>query len=193
MKNIFFLLLFAPTLISCKKPIEYQFTDSPETIHCEGLNYDLAHEAYYSFRQDIAIYMKNLRIGVDHLDYRESLGYYIYRGAMGNFDYTEIVTPHTREILKELKKNKDLWDTDSEKSNLNYNSEFINCLIQGIKNEDVKQTILSLREANTINSDILKETYRINVYDSYTDNNFGMLIAFDTYYQHFLNLDFNKK
>ena len=67
------LIAISITILSCKEPIEYQFTDSPETIKCEGLDYNLAHEAYYSFRQDIAIYVKNLHIGYDYLNYKESL------------------------------------------------------------------------------------------------------------------------
>jgi len=184
------LLLFAITLLSCKEPIEYQFTDSPETIKCDGLDYDLAHEAYYSFRQDIAIYVKDLHIGYDNLNYRESLGYYIYRGALGNFDYNEIVTPHTKKLLLLLKENKDLWDTTSDKTNLNYHSEFITCLVQNIKNEEVRETIQSLIEANSMNSSIFAENYRLNVFDCYTDNHFGMLLAFDTYYQHLYDMDF---
>ena len=193
MKKYVVLLLISITFFSCKKPIEYQFSGSPETITCDGLDYDLSHEAYYSFRQDLAIYVKSLRIGYNDLNYRESLGYYIYRGALGNFEFKDIATPHTIALLNELKSHKDLWDTSSGKSNLNYNSEFIDCLIQNIKNEEVKQTILSLRSSNSLNSTILAETYRANVFDCYEDNYFGMLIAFDTYYQHLYGMDFNKK
>ena len=88
-------LAIAITILSCKKPIEYQFVDSPETINCKGIDYDLAHEVYYSFRQDLAIYVKNLRIGYNYLNYQESLGYYIYRGALGNFDFNEIRVKQT--------------------------------------------------------------------------------------------------
>ena len=186
------LILTILLISSCKEPIEYQFKDSPETINCEGLDYDLAHEAYYSFRQDIAIYVKGLHIGYDYLNYKESLGYYIYRGAKGNFDYTEIVTPYTLELLELLKENTDIWDPLSQKSSINYNSEFINCLVQNIKNEDVKQTIASLIESDSMNPAILAEVYRANVFDSYTDNHFGMFIAFDTYYQYLYDMDFNK-
>lgn len=190
MKKYSIIIIVALTFLSCKEPIEYQFTDSPETIKCNGLDYDLAHEAYYSFRQDIAIYVKDLHIGYNTLDYRESLGYYIYRGALGNFDYNEIVTPHTKKLLSLLKENNDLWDTTSDKTNLNYHSEFITCLVQNIKNEEVKQTIQSLIETNTMNSALFAENYRLHVFDCYTDNHFGMLLAFDTYYQHLYDMDF---
>jgi hypothetical protein len=194
MKKYSILIAIAITILSCKKqePIEYQFTDSPETIKCKGINYDLAHDAYYSFRQDIAIYVKDLHIGYDYLNYKESLGYYIYRGAQGNFDFKEIASPHTIQLLKLLKENTDIWDTTNPKSNINYHSEFINCLVQNIKNEEVKQTIISLIESNSMNPSIFTENYRANVFDSYSDNHFGMLIAFDTYYQYLYDVDFNK-
>jgi len=192
MRKYIFLLLISLLAISCEETIEYQFSESPETIKCDGLNYDLAHEAYYSFRQDLAVYVKSLHIGFNDLNYKESLGWYIYRGAKGNFDFTKIASPHTIKILKELKKNKNLWDTSSGKSNLNYNSEFIDCLIQNIKNDDVRETILSLRASNSFNPSLFSESYRANVFDCYEDNYFGMLIAFDTYYQYIYDLDFNE-
>ena len=114
MKIFSILILIGLTFLSCEEPIEYQFTDSQETIKCDGLDYDLAHEAYYSFRQDLAIYVKNLHVGYDYLNYNESLGFYIYRGAQGNFDYNEIATPHTIKLLKLLKENTDIWDTNSQ-------------------------------------------------------------------------------
>ena len=136
MKKYSLLIIFILIVTSCREPIEYQFINSPKTIDCEGLDYDLAHDAYYSFRQDLAIYVKNLRIGYNYLNYQESLGYYIYRGALGNFDFNEIVTPHTKKLLVLLKKNEELWDTKSEKSSLNYKSEFVTCLVENIKNEE---------------------------------------------------------
>ena len=190
MKNYCSLIIFILIIISCKEPIDYQFKNSPKTVDCSGINYELAHDAYYSFRQDIAIYVKNLRIGYNNLNYQESLGYFIYRGAQGNFDFREMVTPHTRKLLTLLKKNEDLWDTTSEKSNLNYHSEFVSCLVENIKNEDIKTTLQALIKTNTMNSSIFAENYRANVFDCNTDNHFGMLLAFDTYYQHLYQMKF---
>ena len=186
------LIAISITILSCKEPIEYQFIDSPETIKCEGLDYNLAHEAYYSFRQDIATYVKDLHIGYDYLNYKESLGYYIYRGAQGNFDYKEVASTHTIKLLKLLKENADLWDTTNAKSNINYHSEFITCLVQNIKNKEVKKTMTSLIESNSMSPSIFAENYRLNFFDCYDDNHFGMLIAFDTYYQYLYEVDFNK-
>ena len=87
MKKYSLLIIFILIVTSCKEPIEYQFINSPKTVDCKGLDYDLAHDAYYSFRQDLAIYVKNLRIGYNYLNYQESLGYYIYRGALGNSSF----------------------------------------------------------------------------------------------------------
>ena len=190
MKKYSLLIIFILIVTSCKEPIEYQFINSPKTVDCKGLDYDLAHDAYYSFRQDLAIYVKNLRIGYNYLNYQESLGYYVYRGALGNFDFNEIVTPHTKKLLVLLKKNEELWDITSEKSSLNYKSEFVTCLVENIKNEEVKTTLKALIETNTMNSSIFAENYRANVFDCNTDNHFGMLLAFDTYYQHLYQMKF---
>ena len=97
-----------------------------------------------------------------------------------------------QRALKLLKENADLWDTTNPKSNINYHSEFITCLVQNIKNKEVKKTMTSLIESNSMSPSIFAENYRLNVFDCYDDNHFGMLIAFDTYYQYLYDVDFNK-
>ena len=189
--KIFLYLIISTTLLtSCKKPLEQKFKDKEPIVKCNGLDYNLAHEAYYSFLEDIAVYLKNQHVGYNYLDYPAALGAFIYKGSSGTADYEKIASPHTIEILKRLKKETTLWDTSSKKSNLNYNSEFMDCIIQNIKNEDLKQTIISLREVNSLNSKILNEVYTQKIYDYTTDNYFGVFIAFDTYYQYLYDIDF---
>jgi hypothetical protein len=51
MKIYSLLIILILMAISCKEQIEYQFTNSPKTIDCEGIDYDLAHDAYLKREQ----------------------------------------------------------------------------------------------------------------------------------------------
>ncbi len=86
MKKISILFAIVISFLSCKESIEYQFTESPETIRCEGLDYDLAHEAYYSFREDLANYTKKTKVSVDRMDYQYSLASFIFNGAQSTIN-----------------------------------------------------------------------------------------------------------
>lgn len=174
---------------SCKEPIQYKYQDDVRVVQCKGADNDLMHEAYYSFLYDIYEYYKKNEVKPEFVNTYYSLAQYIYRGAMGEVDYLVFASPHTLDLLEELKKDEDLWNLDSKKSNLNYNNEFVNCLIENIKNEEIKVTINALRESNALSPMILAETYRINIKDTQTDKYFEMFLAFDTYYQYLMEVD----
>ncbi len=189
MKKYLILILIITLMNSCKEPIQYKYQDDVRVVQCEGADNDLMHEAYYSFLYDIYEYYKKNEVKPEFVNTYYSLAQYIYRGAMGEVDYLVFASPHTLDLLEELKKDEDLWNLDSKKSNLNYNNEFVNCLIENIKNEEIKVTINALRESNALSPMILAETYRINIKDTQTDKYFEMFLAFDTYYQYLMEVD----
>lgn len=189
MRKINILIISLIAFISCQESIEYKYQDREQLVDCPGLDSKLAHEAYYSFRDDLAEYtMKNIP-DIDYHNYSYSLALYIFKGAEGTADYKNIVSQHTLNILKELKKKSQIWDLQSDKSNLNYNSEFINCLIQGIQNEDVKQAIISFRKVHYQNPKSLAEFYRTSIVNAENDKYYAMFLAFETYYQYLYDLE----
>jgi len=189
MKKYLILILIIFLLNSCKEPVQYKYQDDVRVVQCEGADIDLMHEAYYSFLYDIYEYYKKNEVKPEFVNTYYSLAQYIYRGAMGEVDYLVFASSHTLDLVDELKKVEDLWNLDSKKSNLNYNNEFVNCLIENIKNEEIKVTINALRESNALSPMILAETYRINIKDTQTDKYFEMFLAFDTYYQYLMEVD----
>jgi hypothetical protein len=189
MKKFIILLLIIPILISCKEPIQYKFQDEVKVVSCEGADNDLMHEAYYSFLEDIYQYYKKNERNPQFINTYYSLAQYIYRGAMGEVDYLVFASPHTLDLVEELRKDEDLWNMESKKSNLNYHNEFVNCLIENIQNEDTRIKIEALRESNSLSPMILAEYYRINIKDTQTDKNFEMFLALDAYYQYLMEVD----
>ena len=193
MKKLFLLISFIGTFIGCSEPFPYKYNESKQLINCKGLDNELAHEAYYSFREDIALYAFKNHFTNNKKDYNLSLGYFIYNGAAGIADFENIVSPHTLAVLEKLKQNDQLWDGNSKNSNTDYHSEFIDCLIQNIKNTELKETILSLRGTNSLSPKILSEKYRVMINEANDDEYFAMFIAFETYYQYLYSIDFSKK
>lgn len=181
--NKFILFTFIiTTLFSCSKPLEYKFLNNDKlTTNCNELDINLAHEAYYSFKEDIANYAKN-NGQTESLKYQYSLAIYIVDGSSGQANYKNIVSNHTKNIVTILAKENQLWNKDKS---LNYKSSYINCLIDNIKNSEVKNAILFYRD-DKLSKNELVEIYRLNIRDVKTDDHFAMFIAFESYYQ-FLN------
>lgn len=193
MKKYFLILTLLVLATSCKEPLQYKYQDQIKVVTCEGADSDLMHEAYYSFLDDLYEHFKKYEVNPEFMNTFYSLAQYIFKGALGELDYLKIASPHTIEVIKELKEVQGLWNLDSENSNLNYHNEFVNCLIERIDNNEIKQTIISLRETNSLSPMILAEIYRINIKDTQIDKDFEMFLAFDTFYQFLMEVDLSKK
>ncbi|MFK5981932.1 MAG: hypothetical protein QM499_03375 [Flavobacteriaceae bacterium] len=182
MSKIILFTLIITTFYSCSKPLKYQFLDKEKlTIKCNEMDANLAREVYYSFREDIANYAKN-NGQTENLKHQYSLALYIVNGASGVADYENITSNHTRDIVKILAQENQLWNNDKS---LNYKSDYISCLIENIKNTEVKNAILFFSDGK-LNRKELVDIYRLNIRDMSTDTHFAMFIAFESYYQ-FLN------
>ena len=111
---------------------------------------------------------------------------------MGTVNYEDIVSPHSLMILKNLKEKGFLTNTSSSYSNLNYTNETINCIINNIKDEELKTSLQAQIETNFLNPKLMAENYRITVDDVFTDRYFASFIALETYYQYLVNLNITK-
>lgn len=177
------LLLILFLTISCSKTLDYKYQDKNLNINCKEIDLDLAKEAYFSFREDLAIYSKNNDLNIGRKDYQYSLAAFIYNGASGDADYYAIASPHTLAILEKLRQDKNIW-IDINTGELNYNSEFLSCLINNIVNDDIKTPLNSLKEVNGIHTYSLAENYRKNISEAETDNHLAMFLAFEAYYKY---------
>ena len=189
MKNILFLSIFIATIFSCTESFPYKYQDKEQVIECSQIDSKLIHEALYSFQNDISRhYLKEIQ-EKEYLNFTFSYNQYIYRGAKGNLDFKEIVSPHTLLIVNELKKEEDLFIKVSGKNTLNYQNEFVKCLINNIKNEEIKNKMINLIEVNYLSPDVMAENYRATTFDTKTDFDYLMFIALQTYYQRLLDIE----
>ena len=189
MKKVFFLIITISTLISCSEPFPYKYQNEQQVINCSNNDSKIMNEALYSFREDISKHFLKEIQKKDYLNFLYSYEQYIYRGAKGNLSYYEIVSDHTIKVYNELLKQDNLFIKTKGKSNLNYKNDFVQCLINSIKNKEMKSKIIELINVGYLSPDVMAENYRITTSDAETDPNFLMFIVLDTYYQRLLDLD----
>ena len=189
MKNKVLLLAFIATIASCSKPFPYKYINEEQTIDCPNINKEIVHEALYSFKNDISKYYLEEIQEKDYLNFLYSYNQYIYRGAKGNVNFKEIASTHTLQIVEELKKEKNLFIKVKGKSNLNYQNEFVTCLINNIKNEEIRNKIINLIGVDYLSPEVMAENYRKTTSDTEEDSNYLLFVALETYYQRLLDLD----
>lgn len=189
MKNIIYLLVFIATITSCSKPFPYKYQSEVQSIDCPNIDSKLIHEALYTFKNDISkYYLKEIQ-EKDYLDFSFSYDQYIYRGAKGNVFYKEIASTHTLLVLNELKKEKNLFIKVKEKSILNYQLDFVQCLINNIENEEIRTKILNLIDVDYLSPSVMAENYRKTTIDANNDPNYLLFVSLDTFYRRLLELE----
>ena len=189
MKNILFQLIFIATLSSCSEPFPYKYQNEEQIIECSQIDSKLIHEALYSFKNDISkYYLKEIQ-DKDYLNFTHSYNQYIYTGAMGDVNFKEITSPHTLLVVNELKKDKDLFIKVNGENTLNYQSEFVKCLINNIKHEEIKNKIINLIDVDYLSPEIMAENYRRTSMDTHIDPNYLMFVVLDTYYLRLLDIE----
>ncbi len=176
---------------ACNDSLEYKYDDKPMQVSCSGANEKLLNEALYSFFDDVTVYYRTKSNDPSEagMSTYEAYANYIYEGALGIADYKSIVSEHTKNVMNELRKETQLWDKKPAMSNLNYNSEFVNCLIENFKDKDMATTIQALNTANSLTPKLMVDRFRVTIDAALVDPNYGMYIALDTYYQYLFDLE----
>tara|TARA_R110000772_G_scaffold18985_2_gene53414 strand:+ start:259 stop:846 length:588 start_codon:yes stop_codon:yes gene_type:complete len=185
--GFFFVLITS----ACSESLEYKYSDRPMQVSCSGANEKLLNEALYSFFDDITVYYrtKSNDPSESGMSTYEAYANYVYDGALGNADYKNIVSEHSKNVMNELRKESQLWDKKPAMSNLNYNSEFVKCLITNFKDKEMVSTIQTLNTANSMTPKLMADRFRLTIRAGLEDPNYGMYIALDTYYQYLFDLE----
>ncbi len=172
----------------------YKYQDKPQKVDCPGPDKFLMHEALYSFQEDIGVHYNkytDYKKG-SSLFYMEGYSQFVYFGFSGTAPFSEIVSAHSLEILERLRKETDLWTSKQGMLSLNYNGEYVSCLINSIQDEALRNKINSLKEVNYLTPQIIAETMRINVIRVVQDPYLAMYMALDAYYQPLINRNISK-
>lgn len=189
LKHILLLIAISFFALACNPSLEYKYLDMPQIVDCPGADAQLMNEALYSFYDDITQYYRAKDMpNSEGMSTLQAYANFIYTGALGEADYGGIISDHSREIIKQLEKEKQLWNIGGTYSNLDHSSEFVSCLFSKMTNEELKTTILSLQQINSVSPKMLAERFRLRTRDAMEDPNYAMYIALDTYYQYLIDI-----
>lgn len=190
MKKLILTIIIIAGSYSCNNGIEYKYQDRELQLSCDQIDGNLMKEALCSFEEDISAFYNNDNYPPNTaIYYRFGYANFIYTGATGEAKFDLMVSPHSLNILKELKKQEGLFVENKEGSRLNYDHEFVQCLINNIQNKEIKDKINTLLSVNFFSPKTMAELYRVNNRDIETDKNFAMFIALDTYYQYLIDIE----
>ena len=184
-----FLLATVITFNSCKKEItiDYKYSDKESVLKCDNVNKKLISEAVYTFEEDIKNFYANKKFTL-----RNAYSFFINGATNNRIKYEDIVSKHAISVLDALKQESDLWDLQSNISQLNYNNDFIKCIANSIKNERLKTTFNALLNTNSMRPNLMAAPLSDNLTSVINDKNLSAYIALQYYYANLVNIDFSK-
>ncbi len=193
MKTKQFTLLLSITLLlvtSCKNnSFEYKYADKEDTIACNNApaNIELMKEALYSFEYELIANYSRKTANV-------SQGYaaYMSTALSERIPNANAISEHTRKVIAELKKEKDLWVISNGKYTLNYHNDLITCLSDNFLNENLQTTLKALISTNSMSPKLFGSPLRTQIRNATKDKFLGTFIALDMYYSKLMDIDFSK-
>lgn len=192
MKTKFYLivLFFALNITSCKKEntfTEFEFADKPIALACENANSKLYNEALYSFENDILNFYSK-----ENKSLLTAYSQFVRLAVFNRANYREIVSDHTLKVFEALKEDSELWDLNSPKSHLNYNSDLMHCISQNIINPDLKTTFNALLSTNSMSPKLFGTPLATSYSLTLTDKYLAAYVAFDLFYAKLFDVDFTQ-
>ena len=181
--------------IGCDKALEYRYQDKPQPIDCPGADKILMHEALYSFQEDIGAYYNqhtDFRKGTNSY-YLEAYSQFVYFGFSGGARFQEIASDHSLMVLEKLREVPDLFVQKEGRWSLNYDHEFVDCILNSVQDDDLRTQLASLRKVNYLSPNVIAELMRINVLKVPQDPYLAMYMALDSYYQYLADMDLSPK
>lgn len=180
----FVFILISTFILSCTHSprLDFKYGDKEQSISCENQNNALLNEALHSFEEDIINH--NLS---DNKTLVAAYGQYIYKGMLGSAPYQDIANSHSLAIRDALLE-EGILSTKGAKNNLNYKHPAVECIVNNIKDADLKRTLNALIQTNSMDPSLFNSRLR----------NFGQLaeknrhqaafIALVSYYQNLVGL-----
>jgi hypothetical protein len=192
----FLLALMIATLFpSCEEKLVYKYQNRPQLVDCPGIDKALINEAIYSFMEDISShYNVTGDLPENSNDYYIN-GYqnFVQSGLEGVAPFKEIVSQHSIKLLEKLQENKSLWLDTYKETNINYNSEVMQCLFSKISDKDLHQRFASILKVNYLTPKIMAVPLRGEINKIISDPYLATYIALDGYYQQLITFHLSKK
>lgn len=185
----FSLICLLLILMSCqetkqKVTIDYKYSDVEQAIDCSPEINALLHEALLSFEDDI----------MQHYDQESkrtymAYGKFLFPGLKGAAEYKRLASEHSKTILQALR-SENIIINSGAKSNLNYSHPAVQCVIEGIEDNGIKNTIKALVDSNSMNPALFDTRMRNKGRALDKQRYLATYVALDAYYQYLANVEF---
>jgi len=189
MKRIIISTLTILLFISCNKEpkFEYKYSDKDDLFNCSSVDMELIKEAVYAFEDFITQHY------IAQPPNTLSKGYAFYweivlkdiQPAIELFDI------HLIQIVKRLKKEKELWIIYKDKTTLNYNHPLMSCIAKNIKDTEINKTLNVLLETNSFRTKYFIPTFLRKTQMLIDDNALATYFALEMFYAKVLDENFD--
>jgi len=178
-KNIILLAIISLQFTSCKQQkLNYKYSDKEELVECSSGDMELIKEAVYEFENYIAKHYA-------FIGNTTAEGYHNYLELLvdNRPPAVEYLSEHLKEIVTVLKNEKHLYTINGSKTRLNYNHELVNCILENIKDEQVKTTLNAMIPSNTVSAIALAPVlFSKKLTMAKEDRALAMYVALDMFY-----------
>lgn len=160
MRHFIAILIGLVLCSSCKEDTGYRYQDKPDIISCDDINYPLIKEAFYSFENDLYTHsLDSLQV-----DLEASYNRWIYPSQDNEFDIKTLVSPYTVKMFKRLQnESPDLFELTNPDSNLNYDSALMQCIVENVRDEELKVTFKALIDTGTMSPKLFGDRLIFNL------------------------------
>lgn len=191
--KIYALLVFiAIAVTSCGDSFPYKYAEQPPKVACDQMDQTFLNEVMYSFQEDVA----------DHYNFRNyskttpvyyqwGFASYVSHGSHGTAPFDEIVSDHSKVVLKQLVKEEGLFTKRDGQFVLNYKHPLATCLINNISDDAIKETIKTLVSVDQMQARLLDEPLRKNIKRLMEDKNLVLFVGLATYYPRLMNKNYH--
>jgi len=193
MKTRHFTLLLSTiilfTIACADESFDYKYADKADTITCNNtkVNALLLKEALYAFEDEL---ITNYSRNTPNLSQAYSI--FMSTGISGRTPDTNTVSEHTRKVIQQLKKEKNLWVIENGKYTLDYNNDLITCLGDNFLNGNLQTTFRALISTNSMSARLFGAPLRTQIRNASRDRFLATFVALDMYYSRLMDVDFSK-
>jgi len=184
-KNIILLAIITLQFSSCKQQkLDYKYSDKEELVECSSGDMELIKEAVYEFENYISEHYT-------FLGNSTAEGYYNYLELLvdNRPPAVEFFSDHLKEIVTVLKNEKNLYTINGSKTRLNYDHELVNCILENIKDEQVKTTLNAMIPSKTISAVVLAPTlFSKKLTMAKDDRALATYVALDMFYTKLIHM-----
>ena len=139
-------------IFGCKNEskIEYKYTDEEDLFICASADMELIKEALYVFEDYISM-------NYAFLSKQTPEGYHNFIKLLydDRSPAKEFFSPYLIEFTEHIKNQNDLWIEIDGQLKLNYDHEVVTCIVNNIKDEQLRNTIDVLITSKTVKPQVL--------------------------------------